>query len=84
MSLELAFAEMCELVGADVLEGIERTRTADLSSLRVRIHALQGYAGDCKCRIFKGISFPCLAACCTELRSQWYQSGIKPCHEFDR
>ena len=35
MSLELAFAEMCELVGADVLEGVERTRTADPISLRV-------------------------------------------------
>ena len=34
MSLELAFAEMCELVGADVLEGVERTRTADPISLR--------------------------------------------------
>jgi hypothetical protein len=32
MSLELAFAEMCELVGADVLKGVERTRTADLTS----------------------------------------------------
>src|SRR5215208_6791098 len=42
MSLELAFAEMCELVGADVLEGVERTRTADLSSLHVIIHALRG------------------------------------------
>ena len=30
MSLELAFAGMCELVGADVLEGLERTRTAVL------------------------------------------------------
>src|SRR5215213_3195612 len=42
MSLELAFAKMCELVGADVLEGVERTRTADLSSLHVIIHALRG------------------------------------------
>jgi hypothetical protein len=44
MSLELAFAKMCELVGAEVLEGVERTRTADLSSLHVIIHALRGFA----------------------------------------
>jgi hypothetical protein len=46
-------------------------------SLRVIHQALQGYAGDCKCRIFRGVSFPCLAECCTVLRSRWYQSGIK-------
>jgi len=45
-------------------------------SLRVIGQALQGCAGDCKCRIFRGVSFPCLAACCTVLRSRWYQSGI--------
>ena len=54
----------------------ERTRTADPPSLRVIIQALQGCAGDCKCRIFRGVSFPCLALCCTVLRSRWYQSGI--------
>jgi hypothetical protein len=48
-----------------------------LLQLRVITQALQGCAGDCKCRIFRGISFPCLAACCTVLRSRWYQSGIK-------
>ena len=31
----------------------ERTRTADLISLRVIIQALQGCAGGCKCRISK-------------------------------
>jgi hypothetical protein len=46
-------------------------------SLRVIHQALQECARDCKCRIFRGVSFPCLAACCTVLRSQWYQSGIK-------
>jgi hypothetical protein len=35
-----------------------------------------GVAGGCKCRIFRGVSFPCLAECCTVLRSRWYQSGI--------
>src|SRR5215204_215613 len=46
-------------------------------SLRVIGQALQGCAGGCKCRIFRGVSFPCLAACCTVLRSRWYQSGIR-------
>src|ERR687890_2523259 len=45
-------------------------------SLRVITQALQGVAEDCKCRIFRGVSFPCLAACCTVLRSRWYQIGI--------
>jgi hypothetical protein len=55
----------------------ERTRTADLISLRVITQALQGCAGDCNSRIFRGVSFPCLAECCTALRSRWYQSGIR-------
>jgi hypothetical protein len=46
-------------------------------SLRVIGHTLQRCAGDCKCRIFRGISFPCLALCCTVLRCRWYQIGIK-------
>src|SRR5215211_9550757 len=45
-------------------------------SLRVITQALQGCAGDCKRPIFRGVFFPCLAACCTVLRSRWYQSGI--------
>jgi hypothetical protein len=45
-------------------------------SLQVIGHALQGVAQACKCRIFRGISFPCLAESCTVLRSRWYQSGI--------
>ena len=52
-------------------------RTADLLQLRVISQALQGFAGGCKTRISRGVSFPCLAACCTVLRSRWYQSGIK-------
>src|SRR5215211_312999 len=46
-------------------------------SLRVITQALQGVARTCKSRIFRGVSFPCLAECCTELRSRWYQSGIR-------
>jgi hypothetical protein len=45
-------------------------------SLRVIGHVLQGCAGACKCRIFRGVSFLRLAQCCTVLRSRWYQSGI--------
>ena|SRR5215211_3516189 len=42
-------------------------------SLRVIHQALQGYAGDCECRIPKGVSFLRVAACCTVLHSRWYQ-----------
>jgi hypothetical protein len=45
-------------------------------SLRVIIQALQRFAGACKTRIDKPISFLRLALCCTVLRSRWYQSGI--------
>ena len=55
----------------------ERTRTADLCSLRVIHHALQGFARVCKYCISKGVSFLRLALCCTVLRSRWYQSSIK-------
>jgi hypothetical protein len=46
-------------------------------SLGVIGHALQGGAGGCKSPISKGVPFPCLAECCTVLRSRWYHSGIK-------
>jgi hypothetical protein len=46
-------------------------------SLRVINQVLQGFARVCKNRIFKGISFLCFAACCTVLRSRWYQSGVR-------
>jgi hypothetical protein len=55
----------------------ERTRTADLPSLRVIIHTLQGFAGTCKFRINKRLSLLRFAACCAVLRSRWYQSGIR-------
>src|SRR5918995_1540039 len=54
----------------------ERTRTADLISLRVITQALLGFAGACRCRISKRFSWLCLALCCTVLRSQWCQSGV--------
>ena len=54
----------------------ERTRTADLTSLRVIIHGLQRFARACNSRISKPFSFLRLAGCCTVLRSRWYQSGI--------
>jgi hypothetical protein len=34
-----------------------------LLQLRVCGQALRGCVGGCKCRIFRGVSFPCLAAC---------------------
>jgi hypothetical protein len=55
----------------------ERTRTADLISLRVIGHVLLGFAGACKLRMDKLFSLLSVAACCTVLRSRWYQIGIK-------
>jgi hypothetical protein len=54
----------------------ERTRTADLISLGVIIHTLQGFAEGCKCRISKPYSLLRLAVRCTVLRSRWCQSGV--------
>jgi hypothetical protein len=54
----------------------ERTRTAYPCSLRVIHQALQGVAQACKSRISRRFPFLPLAACCTVLRSRWYQSGI--------
>jgi len=45
-------------------------------SLEVIHRALQGFARGCKCRIFREVSFLCLAQRCTVLRSQWCQSGV--------
>jgi hypothetical protein len=39
--------------------------------------ALQGFAQGCKSPISKRLSLLLIAACCTILRSRWYQSGIK-------
>ena len=55
----------------------ERTRTAYPCSLRVITQALQGVAEACKSRISKPFSIPRVAACCTVLRSRWYQIGIR-------
>ena len=54
----------------------ERTRIADLISLRVIGHALQRFARACKPRISKPVSFLRLALRCTVLRSRWCQSGV--------
>jgi hypothetical protein len=54
----------------------ERTRTADLTSLRVMHQALQGFAQACKSPISKPLCFLWPAACCTVLRSRWCQSGV--------
>ena len=59
------------------LRADERIRTAYPCSLRVIHRALQGFAQACKCPISKPLSLLRLAACCTVLRSRWYQSGIK-------
>ena len=56
----------------------ERTRTADLTSLRVIINTLRGLAEVCNYRIPKRLSLLWVAACCTVLRSRWCQSGVKP------
>jgi hypothetical protein len=61
---------------------IGESRRADsnrlpLLQLRVITQALQGFAGDCKCSIFRGVSFLYLAECCTVLRSRWCQCGVR-------
>jgi hypothetical protein len=48
-----------------------------LLQLRVISQALQGFAHPCKSPIPKRLSLLGVAACCTELRSRWYQSGIR-------
>src|SRR5215203_5306284 len=55
----------------------ERTRTADLTSLRVIIQALQRLAQGSRTRISKRVSFLRLATRCTVLRSRWCQSGVR-------
>ena len=55
----------------------ERTRTAYPCSLRVMIHMLLGLAGVCKSRISRRLSLLRLAVCCTVLRSQGCQTGVK-------
>src|SRR5215208_2663574 len=58
-----------------------KSRRADsnrlpLLQLRVITHALQGSARACGYRIPRPLSLLRFAACCTVLRSRWYQSGI--------
>jgi hypothetical protein len=54
----------------------ERTRTADLISLRVISQALQGLAQGGMCRISKPVPLFCLAQSWAESRSRWCQSGV--------
>ena len=54
----------------------ERTRTADLTSLRVISLPLQGFAQHCKTRISGRHTLLRVAAPCPVLRSRWYQSGV--------
>jgi hypothetical protein len=72
---------LLELTGSAYLSRLrradERTRTADLISLRVCGQGLQGLARGCKSGISKPVSLLWLAPCCTVLRSQWCQCGIK-------
>src|SRR5918993_1972767 len=77
----LVWKKICRIYVFPANRNKKKSRRADsnrlpLLQLRVITQALQGCAGDCKCRIFRGVSFLCLAACCTVLRSQWYQIGI--------
>jgi hypothetical protein len=51
-------------------------------SLRVIIHALQGFAQACKSRIFRRLSLLRIAPCCTALRSRWYQIGIRTSYSY--
>ena len=46
-------------------------------SLRVIGSGVAGVCRELQLPHFRGVSFLCLAACCTVLRSRWYQSGIK-------
>ena len=63
--LRLALRFTCKL--KETTRADERTRTADLPSLRVINRALQGFARACKTPISKGFSFsglPCVAPYC--------------------
>jgi hypothetical protein len=62
----------------------ERTRTADLTSLRVIIQVLQGFASMCNLPISIGFSIPLTAVRCTLLRSRRCQSGVKKSQRASR
>jgi hypothetical protein len=62
---------LCRIERAD-----ERTRTADLISLRVIHRALQGFARASKSRVSRRLSLLGIAPRCTLLRSRWYRSGV--------
>jgi hypothetical protein len=75
MSQEVYFTVTIRLTYAE-MRADERTRTAYPCSLRVIIHALQGFARACKSSIDRPVSLLCHALCCPVLRSRWYQDGI--------
>src|SRR5215204_5440117 len=59
----------------------KETRRADLRTADLLITSdHSGVAGVCRglqCRISRRLSLLRVAACCTVLRSRWYQSGIR-------
>ncbi len=72
--LRLALRFTCKL--KETKRADERTRSADLPSLRMINRVLQGFAWACKSPVSKGFTLPSLALCCTVLRSRWCQSGV--------
>src|SRR5829696_2343063 len=71
MSRPMATTGSEEAYSGEPTSGLENR--LPLLQLRVIAQALQGCAGDCKCPIYRGVSLPCLAQCCTVLRSRRYQ-----------
>jgi hypothetical protein len=63
------------LIDGEKKRADERTRTADLISLRAISQALQGFADGCKSRKSKPYSILCFAPCCIVLRSRWCQNA---------
>jgi hypothetical protein len=49
---------------------------ATFSRATIPQKVLQRFARVCKIRILEPFSFPCLAPCCTVLRSRWCQSSV--------
>ena len=69
-SLFIGFAGKLESRRAD-------SNRLPLLQLRVITQALQGCAEGCRSRVSKRLSLHWVAACCTVLRSRWYQIGIR-------
>src|SRR5215217_5917585 len=78
----LGWKEFCRTYVFPANRDKMKSRRADsnrlpLLQLRVIGQALQGFAEACKCRISRRLSLLRFAACCTVLRSRWYQIGIR-------